>query len=242
MVKILRAETGCSWKDALQRTLRIGRSGSAVVYRAPRAACEQISADLQAATLKARLEPSSPTNSPEAEAQRDKEDSQRSSSASKGKDKEKDTRFWGQRKFVGGGARPRVVFFGGTGRVGAWTIRETVRLTKGDIDVVIGGRQQEAAEKLIKQLRGESFVLGGREWATMRTTLLGSAEFVRLDLDDSTGLEQAMREADLVVHTAGPFQRGHPQVLRAAIATKTPYMDVCDDLDYARQCRKVKLN
>ena len=64
-----------------------------------------------AATLKARLEPSSPTNSPEAEAQRDKEDSQGSSSASKGKDKDKDTRFWGQRKFVGGGARPRVVFY-----------------------------------------------------------------------------------------------------------------------------------
>jgi hypothetical protein len=65
----------------------------------------------QAATLKARLEPSSPTNSPEAEAQRDKEDSQGSSSTSKGKDKDKDTRFWGQRKFVGGGARPRVVFY-----------------------------------------------------------------------------------------------------------------------------------
>lgn len=91
----------------------------------------------------------------------------------------------------------------------------------------------------MQQLRGDSFVLGGREWATMRTTLEGSAEFVSLDLDDPASLEAAMRDVDLVVHTAGPFQRGEPQVLRAAIATQTPYMDVCDDLDYARKCREL---
>ena len=237
VVKILRRTTGCSWKDALDRTLRIGRIGNAVVYRSTSAACEQMADDLKAATLKARLEPASADNSPETEKQREAEASK--SSSAQASDKGKSQKFWGERTFRGGGSRPRVAFFGGTGRVGAWTIRETARLTKGDIDVVIAGRKQEAADKLMQQLRGDSFVLGGREWATMRTTLEGSAEFVSLDLDDPASLEAAMRDVDLVVHTAGPFQRGEPQVLRAAIATQTPYMDVCDDLDYARKCREL---
>lgn len=42
---------------------------------------------------------------------------------------------------------------------------------------------------------------------------------------------------DLVIHAAGPFQRteGCP-VLEAAIESKTNYMDVCDDPDYALRC------
>ncbi|RLN00626.1 hypothetical protein C2845_PM06G14890 [Panicum miliaceum] len=39
---------------------------------------------------------------------------------------------------------------------------------------------------------------------------------------------------DLVVHTAGPFQRAEEcTVLQAAISTKTAYIDVCDDTDYS---------
>jgi len=110
-------------------------------------------------------------------------------------------------------------------------------MTKGDVDIVIAGRNQDAAEKLTQQLSGESFVLGGREWATMRTVVTGSVQFVPVDLGDSASLEKAMAEVDLVVHTAGPFQRGDPQVLQSAIATKTPYMDVCDDLDYSEKCK-----
>lgn len=45
---------------------------------------------------------------------------------------------------------------------------------------------------------------------------------------------------DLVIHAAGPFQRteGCP-VLEAAIDTKTNYMDVCDDPDYALRCEEL---
>lgn len=41
---------------------------------------------------------------------------------------------------------------------------------------------------------------------------------------------------DLVVHTAGPFQRTrNHKVLEAAIAGKVPYVDVCDDLPYSEE-------
>jgi saccharopine dehydrogenase-like NADP-dependent oxidoreductase len=40
--------------------------------------------------------------------------------------------------------------------------------------------------------------------------------------------------ADLVVHTAGPFQRSSNfNVVEAAIDLKIPYMDVCDDTTYS---------
>ena len=41
-------------------------------------------------------------------------------------------------------------------------------------------------------------------------------------------------DADLVVHTAGPFQRSkNYNVIESALATKTAYIDVCDDTPYS---------
>jgi hypothetical protein len=42
--------------------------------------------------------------------------------------------------------------------------------------------------------------------------------------------------ADLVIHTAGPFQRcEHHNVLEAALESKTPYLDVSDDVSYSEK-------
>ena len=44
-----------------------------------------------------------------------------------------------------------------------------------------------------------------------------------------------VEESDLVIHAAGPFQRrDRCHVLEAAIMGKTPYLDVCDDVEYSR--------
>lgn len=50
-----------------------------------------------------------------------------------------------------------------------------------------------------------------------------------------SNLEQALLSGvDLVIHTAGPFQRSkNYNVLEAALATKTAYIDVCDDTPYS---------
>lgn len=50
--------------------------------------------------------------------------------------------------------------------------------------------------------------------------------FVELDLGDASSLSTALAGCDLVVHTAGPFQRkNRPEVLEAAIEAK-----VCEGL------------
>ncbi len=63
-------------------------------------------------------------------------------------------------------------------------------------------------------------------------------QFVAVDINDAASLEAALRGADLVVHTAGPFQRKETcGVLESALATRTPYMDVCDDADYSQRAK-----
>ena len=65
-----------------------------------------------------------------------------------------------------------------------------------------------------------------------------SLQFVYVDIDDAASLEAALKGVSLVVHTAGPFQRKDTcGVLEAAIATGTPYMDVCDDTDHSQRLR-----
>jgi saccharopine dehydrogenase-like NADP-dependent oxidoreductase len=47
-------------------------------------------------------------------------------------------------------------------------------------------------------------------------------------------MQAAIQGADVVLHTAGPFQRStNYNVMEAALETGTPYVDVCDDTSYS---------
>lgn len=68
----------------------------------------------------------------------------------------------------------------------------------------------------------------------MASKLGEQSKFVEIDTGNAAMLEEALQGVDLVVHTAGPFQReAECTVLQAAISTKTAYIDVCDDMDYS---------
>lgn len=46
--------------------------------------------------------------------------------------------------------------------------------------------------------------------------------------------QAAIADADLVLHTAGPFQHSsNYNVIEAALEARTPYIDVCDDTTYS---------
>ncbi|KAF8706500.1 hypothetical protein HU200_030776 [Digitaria exilis] len=84
-----------------------------------------------------------------------------------------------------------------------------------DLSILIGGRNREKGESLATKLGAQS-------------------EFVQVDTRNASMLEKALQGVDLVIHTAGPFQRAEEcTVLQAAISTKTAYIDVCDDTDYS---------
>eukprot|EP00271_Cylindrocystis_brebissonii_P005024 TRINITY_DN1697_c0_g1_i1.p1 TRINITY_DN1697_c0_g1~~TRINITY_DN1697_c0_g1_i1.p1 ORF type:complete len:537 (-),score=59.39 TRINITY_DN1697_c0_g1_i1:25-1635(-) len=121
----------------------------------------------------------------------------------------------------------RVVVLGGTGRVGGSTAASLASFSANGtspdcefvIDLVLAGRNSQRGEAACERVGGGS-------------------TYVTCDIDDSRALRKTIEGADLVVHTAGPFQRKEScDVLRAAIDTKTPYMDVCDDREYSQATR-----
>jgi saccharopine dehydrogenase-like NADP-dependent oxidoreductase len=117
----------------------------------------------------------------------------------------------------------KVVFVGGTGRVGAASAAALVASDPSVAKVVLAGRSDAAAADAIER----------------HPSLRGIASFARLDLADPASIASAIQGADLVVHSAGPFQGGGDRgaVLDAAIDAGIPYLDVCDDAKYAEAAK-----
>ncbi|CAN6339559.1 unnamed protein product [Urochloa humidicola] len=108
----------------------------------------------------------------------------------------------------------RVLVLGGAGRVGGSTATALSKL-RPDLNILVGDRNRE---------KGESFA----------AKLGEKSEFVQVDIRNASMLEKVLQGVDLVVHTAGPFQRAEEcTVLQAALSTKIAYVDVCDDMDYS---------
>lgn len=125
-------------------------------------------------------------------------------------------------------ATKKVVFVGGTGRVGAASAAALVANDPSVTKVVLAGRSDAAAAEAMER----------------HPSLRGVAEFAKLDLADASSVASAIAGADLVVHSAGPFQGGGDKclVMDAAIAAGVPYLDVCDDADYARSAKSRHAN
>ena len=100
----------------------------------------------------------------------------------------------------------RVLVVGGSGRVGASTVRWIDKLAKAEqvpVELAIGGRRQASFDAAAKRLGAKG---------------VDELKFVQLDLDDAASLERAVAGRSLVVHTAGPFQqRTDPTLLKACI-------------------------
>ncbi|KAJ1689083.1 hypothetical protein LUZ63_013238 [Rhynchospora breviuscula] len=112
----------------------------------------------------------------------------------------------------------RVLILGGTGRVGSSTATALSHLCPG-LQLRIGGRNRKQGAALVSSL-GEN------------------SEFVELDIYNQKMLKEVLEGVDLVVHAAGPFKvQDKCAVLEAAISSKTAYVDVCDNTDYALRAK-----
>ena len=122
----------------------------------------------------------------------------------------------------------RVLVVGGSGRVGASTVRWIDKLAKAEqlpVQLAVGGRRQASFAAAAKRLGAKG---------------VDDIKFVQLDLDDAASLERAVAGRSLVVHTAGPFQqRTDPTLLKACIDAGVPYCDVCDELELSRAAKKL---
>lgn len=117
----------------------------------------------------------------------------------------------------------KVVVLGGTGRVGSATASAIRRAMGNRGEVTLGGRSRERASE-----------------AKGRHAELADAAFVEVDVLDKQSVMRAIEGADLVVNTAGPFQRREScAALEAAVELGVKYLDVCDDASYGARSKKL---
>lgn len=100
-----------------------------------------------------------------------------------------------------------LLIIGGTGRVGASTAA-ALTATHPSLKIVLGSQNRASYDDAVQN----------------RPELKG-LDFKVVNRDDIDSLTKALKECDIVLHTAGPFQRKKEcLVLEAAIKTKTPYI------------------
>ncbi|KAL0459143.1 UNVERIFIED_CONTAM: hypothetical protein Slati_0541500 [Sesamum latifolium] len=87
--------------------------------------------------------------------------------------------------------------------------------------VVVGGRNRQKGDKVV-------------------ATLGENSEFAQVDIGNVRSLKAAMKDVDLVVNAAGPFDYMECNVLEAAIQSKTAYIDVSDSKRYAQRAKSYK--
>ncbi len=101
----------------------------------------------------------------------------------------------------------KLVALGGAGAMGAAAVRKAFALSIFE-DIVVADRDHAAAVALAHRL---------------------GVHAQPVDVTDAAALHALLADADLVMNTVGPYYRFGPAVLRAAIDTRTHYVDICDD-------------
>jgi saccharopine dehydrogenase-like NADP-dependent oxidoreductase len=102
---------------------------------------------------------------------------------------------------------------GAIGRIAALTAARLPGVTA----LTVADRDRSAADRLADEI--------GRAAPALRPTVRA----LTVDVTDPGRLVEVVTAADVVMNTVGPFFRFGPAVLSAAIATRTHYVDVCDD-------------
>jgi saccharopine dehydrogenase-like NADP-dependent oxidoreductase len=103
----------------------------------------------------------------------------------------------------------RIVALGGCGVVGAAAVKAALEVTEAE-EIVVADQNGESARKMAE-------ALGDR---------VTSAQ---VDVEDAAGLESLLADRDIVLNTVGPYYRFGLPVLKAAIRSKTHYIDINDD-------------
>jgi saccharopine dehydrogenase-like NADP-dependent oxidoreductase len=107
------------------------------------------------------------------------------------------------------GGRKRILVIGGAGEMGKYSCRILVAADE-VAEVIIADRDAERAAKLAVEIGAKATPLA-------------------LDLSDKQALASALAGADMALNCAGPFYLFGVEVLSAAIAARTNYLDICDD-------------
>ena len=113
----------------------------------------------------------------------------------------------------------RLIFIGGTGRVGS-AIARVVHSSHPELPIIICGRNRERAMDLVSELCSS-------------TATDNLASFFNFDLRHPSTLSTLLAPYDLVVNAAGPFQGSTPVIVPLCVSYQCDYVDISDDFSYS---------
>ena len=122
-------------------------------------------------------------------------------------------------------AKPKIVIFGASGRVGGSALRSIRARFGHSVSICAAGRSE-------------------KKWMQYSEKYdLKDISFLSADISASDEeLDKIISPFDLIVHTAGPFQQlRRPSLLLAACRQGKKYLDVCDDVELSRICRSEEI-
>jgi hypothetical protein len=113
-----------------------------------------------------------------------------------------------------------VLIIGGYGNFGGYIARALA--ADPNISLLIGGRSQEKADALVRELEAAN-----------------TAQGCRIDIDEDVAAQLAQIRPDIVIHTTGPFQLQDHRVARAAMAVGAHYFDLADSREFVSTIRNL---
>ena len=112
--------------------------------------------------------------------------------------------------------KQKILVIGGNGFYGRYLVHDLIRHTNADI--VVASRNPS-----------------NTEWVT-----LNRVQVKKCDMTDVKTLEPLTREADVIIHCAGPFQNLPLSPLHAAIQAKVNYVDISEDRTFYKEVQKLE--
>jgi saccharopine dehydrogenase-like NADP-dependent oxidoreductase len=104
----------------------------------------------------------------------------------------------------------KLLILGAVGDMGSYILKDAVKF--GDwIKITIADINEKRASKLLKEINDSRL------------------DFRKVDATNHTQLVKLLQEYDIACSAIGPFYFFGPKVVKAAIAAKTPLIDICDD-------------
>ncbi|MHA1298181.1 MAG: saccharopine dehydrogenase family protein [Candidatus Helarchaeota archaeon] len=109
----------------------------------------------------------------------------------------------------------KIVVLGGVGAVGSIAVKTLTQL-KDFTEVIIGDINIEKAKKLVSEIGSDKL------------------SAIKVDALNPKSVKDAIKGADVVLNTTGPFYKFVPVILKAVIESGINYVDICDDVDVTR--------
>ncbi|MFX0115643.1 MAG: saccharopine dehydrogenase family protein [Candidatus Hodarchaeota archaeon] len=106
----------------------------------------------------------------------------------------------------------QIIVLGGCGAVGSVAVK-TLASIPDFSEVIIGDINIKRARELVNELRSEK------------------VKAILIDANNPDSIPNAIADSDIVLNCVGPFYTFGPAILKAVIAARKNYIDVCDDVD-----------